>query len=603
VTVSTPEFQIQNTPVLVNLLYVPLNGAPPPSPHLLGYGVGAVLEALLISPQTQTLLSTALDQLFTNSWTSPQLATGPGGLPIVLPPQQIIAQSQAQQVIQGVDSRIYGVSVNSPNQGTLLASTNGVNSFAFGNWGHIGTALQLRYSLPGWSASFKVSTRSILPDPSYILTFDVSVYIEIGVAPDPTVQFPISGYSVATNFQLNDDGLAASVYDAINSIAISLSGQPLFTIPPLPNYQASPIQVPSLFTSLSTAFTKAANYGFTTITVGINPNPPPGPPGGNTVEFVLIHPNDPGPQVSNALTPSGPTFLSPQIGLNSPVVPAGGTDLVTGTYFPAAQSSRLQIKWTRTISGLLDHSEVRWGATTARGVPPSQITDWTGQGNTFTATGLTPGTWYGFLVREFGPTGLITTGWSVPAVPPPPDPQPWDGIWTYLQTQATDQVELVLSYNNGTVVGYATLLTDGTFSATVTIPVAVPPGTYDLSAILSGQQMAPPVPITIITRGQTPPPILQILNPNTHQAAQGTAIVVGGSPVHLRGENFAPGVVELWVDASGGTSLGTVAADQNGSFTTQPSWPLDVIGPHNVLAVQGTQQAPPAPVHAESPAQ
>jgi len=275
---------------------------------------------------------------------------------------------------------------------------------------------------------------------------------------------------------------------------------------------------------------------------------------------------------------------------------------VTGTSFPAAQSSQLKITWTDTASGVVTKSEVLWGAAPGQDVPPPQRSSVTidrpAGNNTFTTpTGLTPGAWYGFKVRDFDVEGFAATGWSVPAVPPPPDPQPSDGVWTFMQTQATDQVELILS----SIIGTATLHTDGTFSAPVTIPATVLPGTYELSASLSGQVMAQ-TPITIIGKGQAPPPVLQVYDPSTGIAYQTAAIVAGGRPVNLRGQNFTPGTVKLWVDSTGGATLGTVTADQNGSFTTQPWWPWNITGAHNVLAEEGSEQAT-APVYAEYPAQ
>lgn len=73
----------------------------------------------------------------------------------------------------------------------------------------------------------------------------------------------------------------------------------------------------------------------------------------------------------------------------------------------------------------------------------------------------------------------------------------------------------------------------------------------------------------------------------------------GGVPVNLHGQNFSPGTVNLWVDAIGGTSLGTATADQTGSFTAASSWPGQAtLGAHQILAEAGAQQAT-APIWAE----
>jgi hypothetical protein len=591
---STPGVTIQGTPVLVNVSYVPLNGTPPPSAHLLGYGSGGLLEAVLSLPlEVQTLLGTPLDQLFQNDWSA----------------LQNTAQNQVRQALQASSSHIYNVGpVAIPQQGTLQAYTYGINPF-WENWGHSGSALVLSYSLPGWSVSFKYSTGNILPDPGYTVSFDGEVGVLIGVPTDPSVPLYISAGFDATNFQVSGANLWAGVYAFVNALA-SAFGISLFTAPSLPSVEGAAIPLPGAFANLSTAFVKAADFGFTQLDVAVITNPPPGPPAGNTVQFELTHPADPGPQVSNALAPSVPRFTSAQIWVDQPQVAAGQSDQVYANSFPPAQASQLQIKWTNTTSGLLDHSEVKYGPTTAPGIPPTEITDSTTPGNTFTATPLTPGTWYGFLAREFDAQGFISTGWSVPAVPSPPEPQPWDGIWTYLQTQATNQVNLVLYDVNGTLVapvGTANLQPDGTFSEPSYITVPEPPTvtpstTYDLVAILAGQKMAS-CSITILSQGQTLPPLLEVINPNNgNMPYPGPAVVVVGSPVYLTGKNFPNGgTVSLWVDAIGGTSLGTATAQANGIFTASPLWPAGVIGAHDVLAEASTPAT--APVYAESPAQ
>jgi hypothetical protein len=280
--------------------------------------------------------------------------------------------------------------------------------------------------------------------------------------------------------------------------------------------------------------------------------------------------------------------------------PAGGQVGVNGSSFPAGQAILLKIAWTDTTSGAVTKSEVKWGPSPSPGVPPAQpadvMIDRTSSPATFTATGLTASTEYAFLVRDFD-ADCVATGWSVPAVPPPPGPQPWDGIWTFLQTQSTDQVDLVLSYQ-ATDLGTTTLQPDGTFAAQVTVPGSVPPGTYMVTALLAGQAMAQ-APITVLAQGQAPPPVLQVIDPNSSLPFQGTATVVGGVPVNLRGQNFTPGTVNLWVDAIGGVSLGTATAGQTGSFTAAPDWPSQAaLGAHQILAEEGAQQAT-APVWAE----
>ncbi|HEY5242919.1 MAG TPA: hypothetical protein VIJ22_15675, partial [Polyangiaceae bacterium] len=124
---------------------------------------------------------------------------------------------------------------------------------------------------------------------------------------------------------------------------------------------------------------------------------------------------------------------------------------------------------------------------------------------------------------------------------------------------ATDQIELVLDYQN-TVVGFATLQTDGTFSTTVVVPGSVPPGTYVMWAVLGGQQMAQAA-LTVVAANAALQPTLQVVDPDTGIPFTGAAIAIDTEDLPLLGTNYNPGPVNLFVDSPAGTSLGTATAN------------------------------------------
>jgi hypothetical protein len=589
---------------LFSLFWVDADGGtPPPTSHeLVGLTEAALLTKLPanVATSVQTLLGTPLDTLFDEAWSG----------------SQATAQSYIEQAVQAANSEAYGTTVHLPGQGTLRAAIGPVSP-ALSRWLPPGTTakqLTLGYFVPGIQFSYSVHDGFAFgifnfggnwTDPTYNGSFDGEVEVDIAVPSDPTVPLVINAQFNATNIS----GGPSNLFAVLN-VPTTVLGD-LITFQQLPSGQIPdqtvPVTVPNLpqlIDQLSNGFSLAASMGFTQLDVQINTSPGRPAPPGNTVEFDLTHPADPGPQVSAGPLPS---LFHPQLGLSAPVVPAGGTVDVTGAYFPAGAATQIPIRWTDTTSGPVTASDVQYGASPAVGVPPpnpqSEHIDRSQAGATYTATGLTPNTVYGFLVRDLDVFGLSATAWSVPASPSPPPNPPWSGIWTFLQTQATDQVELVLSAGPSTL-GSVTLTNNGTFFASgLQVPGSVPPGSYTISAQLFGQELASAL-IQVIGSGETPPPVLQTLDPNTGQAYNGMLLVTPGIQVSLRGLDFTPGPVTLWVDAVGsGTKLETVnatpIANNGAGFSTTIFWPYVAVGPHNIIAVQGAQQ-PSAPVFSEA---
>jgi hypothetical protein len=578
--------QIVGTPVQISLDFVNVDAAPPPSPHPLGGSAGTLIRALLLAqlpPASQTalsqLLSTPLDQLFDTMWT--QL--------------QPTAQSMVQQAVQSAQSNAYNINATLPSSGTLSAQVSGLSPALMSLMppGTNAQQLTLQYSVPGFQVSFSETTSGIWgswADPSYNLSFDG--VIEIAVAVPTSTLVPIAAVAnfLTENMQASAGNFFAVLIGIEDTISDWLSGRPTGTGSSLQN-QIIGINVPALqqlFGEMSSGFATAAGFGFLQLGVQINTSPPAGTPQGNTVEFDLTHAFDPGPTVRNALIVAGPSLTSAEIGASSPEVNAGGTLGVTGAYFPAGQATSLSITWTDTTSGNVVESEVQWGAAPGSNPPPANPADVkiTRHGaydntNDFTASSLAPGSAYAFRVRDYDVADFIATDW---------------GPWAVLSTMATDQVQLVLDYNNETV-GYATLLSNGSFTATATVPGSVPPGTYQLAALLGGQQMASTT-VTVIASGQAPAAKLQVYNTVTGTAFTGTPSVEAGYSVTLRGLYFNLGAVNLFIDSPAGQSLGTANAVPNPALPASgmfiyatPPWPNNVIGVHSIVAQQGALQA------------
>ena len=227
-------------------------------------------------------------------------------------------------------------------------------------------------------------------------------------------------------------------------------------------------------------------------------------------------------------------------------------------------------------SGGVAQSEIQWGLAPSGQVPPPNQADVViarqpyDNRNNFTAKALIPSETYAFRVRDFDVPGLIATQWS---------------SWTVLTTTATDQVQLAF---DDTVIGGATLQSDGTFAdPSFQIPTNAQPGLHQISAIMAGQQMAPPVTITVIAEGQELGRSLYVIDAQNN-AYNGVSGVEATYTVNLRGSGFKPGMVELFIDTASGTSLGSAFVKTATSiFFAAPVWPEGAVGPHNILAQQG----------------
>jgi hypothetical protein len=576
---------IDGTPAQVDLYFVNRDTQPPPASHPLGGAAGAFIRAVLL-PQLPTnaqtalnqLLSTPLDQIFDQAWT--QL--------------QGTAQSMVQQAVQGAQPNAYNIQVSLPAGGSLRAQVGNVSPGMLDTLPPGTPAMQLTlvYSVPGFSVTFSETTSGIFgswADPSYNLTFDGAIEIAIAVPHNSLIPLGAKAQFLTTNMQGGAGNLFAVLIGIEDAISNYLNQRPQGSGSSLQD-QIVPINIPALqqlFGEMSSGFATAARFGFTQLGVQINTNPPAGTAPGNTVEFDLTHPFDPGPVISNRVS-TAPNFFSPQIGTSAPQVNAGSALGITGSYFPSAQAGQLAITWNDTTSGNVVQSEIQWGVASG-GQPPTTPLDVmiSRNGaydnlNNFTAKGLAANTAYAFRVRDFDIADFIATDWST---------------WAVLTTTGSDQVQLVLSYQDQEL-GSATLQSDGSFTTTVTIPGSVPAGTYQISAVSGGHTLAQ-TPITVVAKGKTLAPVLQTINPNTGIANTLLPVILAGNAELLRGANFNPGLVVLSIETTD-VSLGLAIANASGVFSATIHWPLNLQGQYNLLAQQGSLQAT-APIYGENP--
>lgn len=530
---------------------------------------------------------TPLDQILGNLWTDPST--------------QSTAQTAVRQAVLSQRANTYNIKVTIPQQGSLRAQVGNVSPGLAATLppGTQAVQLTISFTIPGFDVTFKETTNSVWgswADPAYDLKFDGEVEIAIAVPADPRV----TAGATAVFWARNLDGSAANFFagwigfwDIVFNFFTQTGpgGSPPDQSQGIGGSLAALYQ---LLLQIQPPLAQAFTFGFQQLSAQTTTNPLPDTTPGNTVEIDLAHPVDPPPTVSNAAASSVPRLFSAQIGASPAQVHPGDPLGVAGSYFPAAQASELTVTWTDTTSGSVVKSEVTWGVTPNTTTPPAnpQVVNIQRHGaydnaNTFTAKPLLPDTLYAFQVRDFDVPGvdLIATQRSA---------------WTYFRTAATDQVQLVLDYNN-TLIGFATLQTNGTFVTTVIVPANVPAGTYVPWAVLAGQKMAQ-TPITVVAQNSPLAPSLQILDPDTSIPITGAAIVEGMATVRLLGNNYSAGTVDLFVDTASGTSLGSAVADSTGRFTKEVTWPFGVVGSHVIVGKQGTAQAQ-VPVFAENPPQ
>src|SRR5207253_238154 len=160
--------------------------------------------------------------------------------------------------------------------------------------------------------------------------------------------------------------------------------------------------------------------------------------------------------------------------------------------------------------------------------------------------------------------------------------------------------KVVVTLDNGaTPIGTATVGSNGTFTASVTIPAGTSAGTHTIHAVNQVNADHRPatatvnMQVTAATPGPGPGPNL----------SQGTMMMVAllqgetGCPTHpinstttadtfmLTGGNFSPGSVTIHLDSQTGTVLGTATVGAGGTFCQRMNAPpKSQAGKHTLVA-------------------
>jgi hypothetical protein len=516
----------------------------------------------LLPANLQTLLKPALSQIFDQFWSQK--------LDQNRKTKRDLACDQAIQAVvtavRGVGSGYSAYNIQGcgfPATGQLYASVEMVEidplspSPPLNSW-----KLVLGYSLPGESISFAATTPYTggvfeLGDPTFKVTFDAGISVEIPIPDDPSVEplVPKVFFGI-NNANISSENLTAyiamnlkSSYFAVAQTLIN-QGVPLNDLP-----------LGEFLGGLTPALNAAASLGFINFQVEVNPN-------NRTLIFRLIHPWGLPPVVWNDA--SGQSLFRPVLN-TSPTqgVHAGEQLVVNGIYFEAAQGNELRITWNETLAGRTLYSELYWGFNDPN--LPLYHVILTPPQNYFDAKNLNTSTDYKFRVRDCDQ--FTCCRWS---------------DWKILHTQYSDQVSLWLDDPNNQV-GTATLQTQsgsyGGFSTTITIPNGTPQGKHVLTAEVMGGLRASTT-INVLGPNQTAQPIINVINPNGNIVITPPATLIESYPFTVSGESFSSGLVNVFIDNAGGQSLGSSAADISGNFTSTFTWPFGMLGPHNIMAVE-----------------
>ncbi|SOD72530.1 hypothetical protein SAMN05892883_1922 [Jatrophihabitans sp. GAS493] len=610
-----PYQSIKGTPPIVLPWYVPVDSPCPPRPAPYLTLFDELLFGHLTTQQqaaARKLLTTPLDQYVDALWTG----------------QQDLMTAKVRSAIVANAPKDLGpvsdITVELPEKGTLQAEAAPLSPQApqlqliqeagvpwpSGSSADAATVMTLQYVVPACNGYWTQQLRGggfSLPATDWAVNFNFTLSLVLIVSDSTRYPMFLVAADAVTDMSVSAENWAAATVVAGLGIAAFFTGQPLSNLlhPPdqlgtFPAEQLSPDLV-----SLADAFTALPPWGFTEISLRVNPTPPAAaffgaPPvalgSSAAVEIDLTHPCDGPPTITNASAIAGKSFSVATLTPSATNVSAGAQICVSGRGFPAGQATKLQVVWSDTCSGTLVESELQWGLAAAPPTPtspgmapfPTNLADvivapTSGpEGHNAYATPpdqpLTPNTWYAFRVRDFDCRAMVATQWS---------------SWLFLQTQASEQVELVLDFQD-LQLATVSLALSGEFTELVTVPADVAAGTYVLSA-MSGSRRLAQTSLTIFAAGSRPPATLEMLSPGTNAPIQGLVTLFGATTVTVHGEHFDPGTVELWLDGAGATSLGPATVDGAGSFTASLAWPAPDPGWHKIVAAQ------PAPRQAEIP--
>lgn len=554
-----------------------------------GKPVDAPLPLGLAGP----LFNTPLNQLFDQYWAvTPDPKTGKIPRDEACNSPDGIIKAVRDSVSQQGESA-YDISCNLATKGTVLVQ-------------QVGYTLYVAYQLTNNTVSFKStssytckeghSTPFCPNDPSFTVTFATQLVTVLRVADichiyagDGTV------YVVAAQIESNNfAGDAAKLFGGQKfvrgevAITDTVKRQPL----PIDGYLRT-IRDSQVCTDNS-PLGNAARASFTDVDVDVHP-----------ARGIVITadrkpitvPTVDAPNPGAAGAPSAPrypSFTHPSLATSQPLVIAGNTVQVSGQYFPPNTNLSTALPLAIGHGGYGENSvilggpctggatELEWGPV---GGPLKTLklpgTEKYSCAAGYNAIDLSPATAYQFRVRDCD--AITCSLWSAPLK---------------VTTAGTgDKGKVVLTLDNGTTLGTATVDAQGEFETRVTIPAGTPPGHHRVYAV-NGDAKAD---AGIEVRAQTSGPaaatgtlqVVALLNGQTGCPNNPVTGAQVDDTFRLFGAAFAPGAVEIRVDSLGGQTLATLTAGADGSFCTDvKSVTRAQAGKHTLVAVQnGVEKA------------
>lgn len=271
---------ISSTPLQVILKFAQVDSRSTPTSHpLSGQSGSAVLyRSLLLQqvdsashPALQKFLTTPLQQIFDEPWSSLNSSSDPSQRPATL----------ISNAIKSTESRANAIQVNVPPTEKLMAIAGNVSIgireiFPAQQPVH---QLTLAYHLPGIASIFNVTTNSPFgswADPRIKLTFDGRFMVEIAVPSNPEIPLGINTEFITDNVHSSADTFFSGVELTIRAIIKTISGSWSGSSGGggIPGTQ-TPVPIPQLLRTMSNALTVAYRYGFTQLDVDVNANPLP----------------------------------------------------------------------------------------------------------------------------------------------------------------------------------------------------------------------------------------------------------------------------------------------------------------------------------------
>jgi hypothetical protein len=436
-----------------------------------------------------------------------------------------------------------------------------------------GDRLELDYLAHNNSVTFDVTSPytggvSPLSDAKFTANFDLTLTVYL-VTSDSTCSMKPTLEATISNFSIAGDNAEAqfamsNIPDVESLISVANSVMNQKTIP-------APSSLTNQLGPLTQVWGVACGLGFPQVSASLDSAK------GLSLEFT--HPLAGAPLTFGQVGSLFGATIAPD---QTDQVNAGGPIAIDGNYFTyyapnSFSSTSLTFLWTDIMpASQLVQSDVNWGPQGGKPQTVSINRSPNDHKDSYQATGLNPNAPYQFQVRD---CDLVTCS-------------QWSDSQTYSTgAQASNSIQFWLDSDASNKIGTATVGQDGTFTTQVTIPSGTSAGTHTLNAQPDGGGGQPATTsIAVLAAGETHRPEIELLDSTTgHPVAAGSRYI-GGNPFTLSGSNFDPSKsIAIYLDKSGGQSVGTAQAASDGTFQAQLTMPTPQSGGwgnHKLVAVE-----------------